>query len=281
MSKIGLIDIDSKIPNLALMKISTAFKNDGCQVGLAYPMNYREFDQLFASSIFDYSDKTWVHKEAICGGTGYDLKNWLPDDIDLLDPDYSLYPNYNFSIQRFSRGCVRECPYCVVWRAFPGKTETLKPMKLNPNGKWIYVMDDNFFSNPYWEDAIKEIISYDQPIKFDGIDVRFLNEEKCKYLSQIKLKTQIHMAWDNPKIDLYNKFKEILQWISAYKIMVYVLIGYWSTPEEDLYRVEKLRELKIDPFVMPYNKEDQYQKDFARWVNHKAIFKSVKWEDYK
>jgi len=279
-NRVGLIDVDSKMPNLALMKISAYYKNQGCQVGWAYPINYHKFNELFASSVFDFSDKTWIHKNAICGGTGYDLKNWLPDDIDIVDPDYELYNDMDYSIQRFSRGCLMECPYCVVWKQF-GKTETLKPMKLNPVGKWIYVMDDNFFTNPFWEDAINEIISYNQPIKFDGIDARTLSEVKCKYLSKVKLKTQIHMAWDNPKTDLYNKFKEILQWISAYKIMVYVLIGYWSTPEEDLYRVEKLRELKIDPFAMPFNKDDAYQSRFARWVNHKAIFKSVKWKDYK
>ena len=59
----------------------------------------------------------------------------------------------------------------------------------------------------------------------------------------------------------------------------YVLIGYDTSPEQDLYRVTKLRE--YNPHVMPYNKKDLYQKRFARWVNHKAIFKSVKWKDYK
>jgi len=41
-----------------------------------------------------------------------------------------------------------------------------------------------------------------------------------------------------------------------------------------------LRSKKIEPFVMPYNKKDMYQKRFARWCNHKAIFKTVKWVDY-
>jgi hypothetical protein len=31
---------------------------------------------------------------------------------------------------------------------------------------------------------------------------------------------------------------------------------------------------------MPYDRSDQYQKTFARFVNHKAIFKKVKWRDY-
>ena len=58
-----------------------------------------------------------------------------------------------------------------------------------------------------------------------------------------------------------------------------MLIGFDSTPEEDLYRVEKLREEKVDPFVMPY-KRGPYERAFARWVNHKAIWKTVKWQEY-
>ena len=61
----------------------------------------------------------------------------------------------------------------------------------------------------------------------------------------------------------------------------YVLIGYHSTEEEDLHRVETLRSYGCDPYVMPYDKFDDYQKKFTRWVNHKAIFKSVAWKDYK
>jgi len=32
---------------------------------------------------------------------------------------------------------------------------------------------------------------------------------------------------------------------------------------------------------MAYDKSNDYQKRFARWVNHRAIFNSVKWEDYR
>ena len=63
--------------------------------------------------------------------------------------------------------------------------------------------------------------------------------------------------------------------------MFYVLIGFNTTEKEDLYRVEILRKLNVEQFVMPFDKFNQYQKNFARWVNHKAIFKSVKWEEYR
>ena len=60
----------------------------------------------------------------------------------------------------------------------------------------------------------------------------------------------------------------------------YVLIGYNSTEDEDLHRIEVLRDYGCDPYVMPFNKDDHYQKKLTRWVNHKAIFKSVKWAEY-
>jgi len=54
----------------------------------------------------------------------------------------------------------------------------------------------------------------------------------------------------------------------------------WGCSHKHVYRVMELRALGVDPFVMPYDKTDPYQRRFARWVNHKAIFKSVEWKDY-
>ena len=99
-------------------------------------------------------------------------------------------------------------------------------------------------------------------------------------MNKLKLKKQIHIAWDFPKINLIPQLEKVIKWIKPYKLMCYVLIGFNSTPEQDMFRVEELRKLKIDSFVMAYDKNNVYQKKFARWVNHKAIFNSVKWENY-
>jgi hypothetical protein len=45
--------------------------------------------------------------------------------------------------------------------------------------------------------------------------------------------------------------------------------------------VTRLQEEGIESFVMPFDKTDDYQRRFARWCNFKAIFKTVKWEDYR
>ena len=61
--------------------------------------------------------------------------------------DYSIYPEYPFSLQFFSRGCIRKCPFCLV-REKEGYIQAVEPVELNPKGKWIEVLDNNFFANP-------------------------------------------------------------------------------------------------------------------------------------
>jgi len=103
-------------------------------------------------------------------------------------------------------------------------------------------------------------------------------------LGKVKLLKQIYFAWDIPTKVMEEYVKKgillLKDWMPLSRIAFYVLVGFNTTPEQDLYRVETLRNLGVDPFVMPYEKSDPYQKRFARWVNHKAIFKSVKWKDY-
>lgn len=281
--KVRLVDLDSKMANIALMKISQYHKNKFDDVTWHIALADISIDKLYIAKLFDFTEDYHYcnAKEVIKGGTGYDVQSKLPPEIDLIRKlDYSIYPKCDYSMQFYSRGCIRNCPFCVV-RQKEGYIEPVEPMDLNPRGKHIEVLDNNFFANPEWKWAIEDLIKINQKVNFHGIDARIMNEEQAYYLNKIKHCKQIHIAWDNPKDNLLSKLQEITKYIKPYKIMCYVLIGYWSTPEEDLYRVEKLRELGISPFVMPYDKSDRYQKDFARWVNHKAIFKTVKWEDYK
>jgi radical SAM superfamily enzyme YgiQ (UPF0313 family) len=281
--KVGLIDVDGHgFPNIALMKISSYHKNLGDNVELA---TIGQYDKLYASKLFKFSEDInfsmiTCNDPIIKGGSGYDLSIYLSNDIDICDPDYSIYPMYDFSLQFYSRGCIRNCPFCIVHKK-EGKIRSVNPMKLNPNGKRIEVLDNNFFANPEWKNAIEDLQKQMQPINFHGVDVRIMNEEQAFYLNKLKHFKQIHIAWDNPKDNIIPHIQEMIKHIKPYRIMCYVLIGYWSTPEQDLYRIEKLRELNIDPFVMAFDKSNEYQKKFARWVNHKAVFKTVKWSEYK
>lgn len=91
MSKIGLIDVDSKIPNLALMKISAYHKAQGDSVELTSPLFVDQFDKIYASKIFKDSHLPMLPATAIIGGSGFDLSIKLPPEIESQFPDYSLY----------------------------------------------------------------------------------------------------------------------------------------------------------------------------------------------
>lgn len=283
--KIRLLQLDGSMPNVALMKLSTYHKNKNDDVDwYSHIEDMFDTDILYISKLFNFTLDTLylpLTAEIVKGGTGYDVKSHLPLKVDILtDLDYSLYPNCDYSIQFYSRGCIKNCDFCVVPQK-EGMIHSTIPYTLNPNGKHIEVLDNNFFANPKWEDSVKDLIRINQPVHFHGVQLETITEKKSVYINKLKLHKTIKIAWDDPKYDPREKIKRLITWIKPYKFMCYVLIGFNSTPEEDLYRVEELRKLKIDPYAMPYNKKDKYQKKFARWVNHKAIFKTVAWEDYK
>ncbi len=285
MQKIGLYNLEPKIVNTAMMQVSQYHKERGDFVTLYDENKHQEYDKIYCFSLFDFTDKRFVSNDMICGGTGFCLNTKLPKEIEECDYDWSLYSDCDYSIVWFSRGCVRNCKFCVV-RQKEGMIYPVKPKNLNPNGNYIKITDNNFFANPKWKEAIKQIKEWysklNQKVEFQtGIDVRTLTKDQAIAINKLKHKRAIKIAWDNPKEDLEPKLKEVINWIRPYKLMCFVLIGFDSTEEEDLHRVETLRKLKIDPFVMLFDKKNKYQKNFARWVNHKAIFKSVKWKDYK
>lgn len=275
--KVGLIDIEPKIFNTAYMQIAYHHKQLGDSVEWVEGNNYLFYDKVYCSSIFKFTDKSMVPTSAICGGTGFDLTTKLPFDCHL---DYSIYPECKTSYVWFTRGCIRDCPWCVV-REKEGFLHPVNRKPLNPKGRYITVMDNSLFANPLWQQVFAWIGS--MPVDIQGIDVRTLDREKCEALNRLKRwkNKRLHIAWDNPKEDLRPAIKAMLKYVKAYKIMCYVLIGFDSSPDEDLYRTEELRKLRIDPFVMPYDKHDRYQKRFARYVNAKKIWRNTKWEDYQ
>jgi len=286
--QIGLIDIDSKIPNIALMKLSAHHKSQGDDVewwkGVLF---HKKYDKVYASKVFDFTEMPYdIPDDIEIGGTGYDLKKELPDEIEYRCPDYSLYPECDYSIGFYTRGCIRKCKFCKV----PEKEGDIQFHQRmdgfeNINGKYWVFLDNNVFAYKNVESFLQEIIYRQIKIDFNqGTDIRLVTTRIAELIAKIKWNTFYRFSFD--WIGMSDIIKEKVQLISSfglkpYKMFCYVLIGYNTTESEDMDRVELLRNLGVNPFVMPYNKANNYQKKFARWVNHKAIFKSVKWENYK
>ena len=286
---VGILDIDGhNFPNFALMRTSAFHKAKGDKVEWANPL-FGNYDKVYSSKVFTFSpnyDYCGFDCEILKGGTGYDIKAKLPMEIENSTlMDYSIYPQYPFSIQFFSRGCIRHCPFCLVHDK-EGNIKSVEPVELNPNGKWIEVLDNNFFANPNWHDAINYLLDKKQPVKLHGVDVRIMNEEQAYYLNKLNMKQNIHIAWDLPNLDLTEQLKSMCRHVKPYKITCYILIGFNSTKEQDLYRLNALKKLGITPFVQPYrdynnnHKPTNYEKDLARWANRSWLFNSTDFENY-
>lgn len=308
--KIGLIDLDGKIPNLALMKLSTFYKKQGAKVFLNNIP--KDVDKVYCSVLFTWNKPKAVklkqlYKNIEFGGTGWDINKKLPDEIENCKPDYDLYTMediygrlggimkketriakaetiINMGIGFTSRGCVRSCGFCFVPKK-EGELYQVQEIKdiINPKSNVITLLDNNFTADPNMIEKCKEIKERNLIVDLtQGIDVRLMTEEKAEALASIKHLRSVHYAWD--LIPSENKviegIKTLSQHIKTYRHMCFMLVGYNTSFEEDMYRFRKLVEMKIDPYVMIYNKQgDLRLKHFARWVNSR-IYKTCDFKEY-
>jgi hypothetical protein len=291
--KVGLYDVDSKIPNLALMKLARFHKNQGDQVELYLPIELDTYDKIYASTIFDYSDKSGILPDRMeVGGTGWPGSKNLPAEVDRLEPDYSLW-NFPHSIGFTMRGCRLRCPFCVVpaKEGRPYSENTIEEIWIQRESSFVMLLDNDFFGNPEWGARIDELLRLELRVNFNqGLNIRNLKADQAAALYSVDFrdmsnnKRRVTFAWDDPRHEklIHKGLATVFDaGIIPGHIQVFVLIGYWSTPAQDLHRIEVLRDYGVSPFVMPYDKADRYQADFARWVNRKAVFASVAWEDYE
>lgn len=303
--KIGLIDVDGhNYPNLPLMKISAYHKREGDSVDWYDPMFGGYYDKVYMSKVFSFSpDYEYPINADVVerGGTGYCIETFngkevflkekhrnLPCGIERMYPDYSLYGISDTAYGFLTRGCPRGCDFCHVKDKEGRCSRKVADLSEFWSGqKQIVLCDPNFFACKDWEALSGQLIESGSYVDFNqGIDVRLMTEKKIELLNQMKIK-EIHLAWDRPNEDLredFERFSELYKRKSASQKVVYVLVNYNSTIEQDLYRIYTLRELGFDPYIMIYNKKDvaRIYKDMARWVNNRFIWRNTKrFEDYR
>ncbi|MFV2016887.1 MAG: hypothetical protein ACC656_15760 [Candidatus Heimdallarchaeota archaeon] len=297
-----LVDADSKesFPNLALMKLSARYKRDGWKVdfikGIPTTAPLEVYDHINLSCIFFQNVKkvkaylnTFPKETTVqFGGPGFlpafNVK--LGQDTEHIMPDYSLY-DVDFSMGFTSRGCIRKCGFCIV----PEKEGKMKHHAFiqefhNLGHKKVVLLDNNFQASPNWQYNLGYINDLKMKVNFSqGLDIRLLNEDFANQLSNTRYyswnfkRRGLHFAFDDMRyetevwdgIDLLEKTG-----INLNHVLVYVLIGYNSTEEQDLYRIRALYDRGVRPYVMPYNK---HKSDLTRWVN-RLYYQFIPWELY-
>lgn len=223
--------------------------------------------------------------KSLGGGTGYDLENKLPDEIEHICPDYSIYGVEDKAYGFLTRGCPRACPFCIVSAKEGRKSVAVADLDEFYRGqKEIILMDSNITASKDCERLFNQIVDSKALINFEGgLDIRFLTDKGADQINQMRT-SMIHFAWDNYEFDTYeklNRFRPMFK-TDGRHLRVYVLTNFNTTHEQDIERVYKLKELDYDPYVMIYNKPKapKITKRLQRWCNNKFIFRSCEWEDY-
>lgn len=271
--RVGLIQVDGKWPNIALMKLAKYHKLKGDEI-IIIDISTLELERIYGSKIF-------------MGGSGYDLKSELPKDIDILVPDYEQF-KLDHSIGFTTRGCIRDCGFCIVRE----KEGYLHEVDMN----WIKhtnitLLDNNFLASPKWKEKLLFFIENKNKVCFSqGLDIRLINEENAEILAKVNYRDnkfkqkRLYFSFDNVYLEQIIKEKVSLlkkHGIKSNHLLFYMLVGYDTTFEQDYHRYSVLNNLGCLPFVMIYNNRTDKPKlrHFARWIN-KRYYKIVPWENY-
>lgn len=296
--RIGLIDVDGhNYPNIPLMKISAWHKQKGDTVEWYDPMFSGHMDKVYMSKVFSFSPDYQYYVDAdevVKGGSGYCISlvdgkevfdaskdTPLPDEIEHIYPDYSLYGITDTAYGFLTRGCPRGCGFCHVEAKEGRMSRKVADLSEFWDGqKNIVLSDPNILACRQWKELLQQLIDSGATVDFNqGLDIRLMTPGKAEMLKQIKTKS-LHFAWDrySDKAKILPRFKMFKE-ISGKRdrdLIVYVLCNYDTELWQDLARIYTLRDMGYWAYVMLYDKDSipkgHILRDLQRWVNNRYIF---------
>ena len=304
-ARIRITQIDGKIPNLALMRLSAWHKARGDAVTFSRSVRKDlfegDYDRVYGSAIFSFSGAR-IEKlkrnfaNVVIGGTGSGSRVAVEDIVDpaFRDLDYSLYPTFPHSIGFTQRGCRLQCKFCVV----PDK-EGRPYHDGTVNGIWrgpgfprnLLLLDNDFFGGPRWRRRVEEIAEGNFRVCLNqGVNVRSITAEAAEALASIEYRDdqfrrrRLYTAWDNLG-DAKAFFRGIDRLeqagIPPSHVMAYMLVGYdpRETWERIFSRFDAMVARGVLPYPMVYDPRRKDLKRFQRWVV-RGLYRAVPWSEY-
>lgn len=281
----------NKFPNYALMKISAYHKARGDEVEWWEPIRNPLYDVVYSSKVFDFTpENPYLPDCTIRGGTGYGLYDELPQEIDDMFPDYSIYPECDYAIGFLTRGCIRNCRWCVV----PKKEGKIRPYRtwrdvVRRDTDKLTLMDNNILACDYGIRQLRELSETDYRIDLNqGMDARLVDEDIADILARINWIKHIRFSCD--KTSQIAHVQRVVRWLTergvkeSY-IFVYMLIT--SDISDDLKRIYSLRECGN---IMIYGQAEKnptqgimpehWQNVMAQKYLYQGSWRKVDWADY-
>lgn len=293
--RISLVDVDGHhFPNLALMKLAAWHKAQGDSVEWYDPLFSRP-DKIYASKIFtftpDFMDYAASDPEPVCGGTGYDPDVKLPEDVERMIPDYSLYPDFPAAIGFLTRGCIRSCAWCIV----PQKEGRLREVddieRVSAGRQEVVLLDNNFLAadKEFVREQLEKAARLKIRIDFNqGLDSRLVTPENARLLASCRWIRFIRFSCDTvAMIEPVRRAVSLIRENGCKKeIFCYMLVQDIADAE---IRLHALVDLNVIPFAQPYRDFTENsiptdeQRRFASFANVKGgkLCKKMKFKDYK
>ena len=266
------------------------------------------YDKAYVSKVFNFTPDYQYPinaDEIVRGGTGYDITSQLPQDVDDMQPDYSIYPSVptDISYGFLTRGCPNKCKWCVVPRK-EGNILTYWDIERVANGrKKIVLMDNNILATgDYAKQQLQKIIDLDLRVDFNqALDARLVTDEFASLLAQVKWldNNRIRFGCDTHK--QIEDCERAMEMITGYGFTgQYFLYTMLNDDFDECYdrinhwwlRMRKVREQhegrQVYAYAQPFRDPDdpdrpipQWQKDMAGWVNKKAHFVAHSFEEFE
>ena len=291
---------DTHFPNLALMKIAAWHRRQGHEVVWYTPDETTRYDRVFSSKVFSWtSEDSSLPPWTVKSGTGYGVFNALPDTVEHICPEYSIYrhvherrnsrrkkPVPEYSLGFTTRGCSNSCPWCIV----PQKEGTIRAhadVEEFCRHRHVVLLDNNALAHDHGIAQIEKMTRLGLRVDFNqGLDARRIDGPIARRLAALGWFKPLRLACDQKnQMPVVERAVRLLRAAGTRpkEYFCYVLV---TDVDEAYVRVMFLRGLGLAPFAQAYRdfasdtEPTEKQRLFCRWVNHKALFKSVLWPVY-